>query len=235
MFHSAELYQHPGEANLILVAGTCYCCECSDDWTGSEGLATADKDQIVQLQHLGETPTCWLLTSNAARVCVALGLHNSSQFVLPSEELTEEQRELKNCFLWCYMFDKGLSMSLGRPVCMPVWDVPEDVIAPIEPDRPRSTVIQMLLKYAKIQAIISRDLYYQPTQLNSPQRKEAAIASLRRKMSKIQQQADEVHQIAFYKDSNTLIHRRFALVRRIPLTPLLRGNGSTLNLCTTPH
>ncbi|KAH7042694.1 hypothetical protein B0J12DRAFT_206187 [Macrophomina phaseolina] len=153
-----------------------------------QALVTA----IVQLQHLGETPTCWLLTSNAARVCVALGLHNSSQFVLPSEELTEEQRELKNCFLWCYMFDKGLSMSLGRPVCMPVWDVPEDVIAPIEPDRPRSTVIQMLLKYAKIQAIISRDLYYQPTQLNSPQRKEAAIASLRRKMSKIQQQADEI-------------------------------------------
>lgn len=146
---------------------------------------------IVLLQKLGETPTCWLLASNACRVCVAMGLH-SQQFALPSDRMPNELRELRACFLWCYVFDKGLAMSLGRPVCMPIWDVPEDVIAPIEPDQPRSAFIQTLFKFSKIQASISCDLHYQPAQTNSPQRKENAIASLRRQMERIRKQIDEI-------------------------------------------
>lgn len=133
-----------------------------------------------------------MLASNACRICVALGLHHSEPLGPPNNELSSEQRELRACFLWCYVFDKGLAMSLGRPVCMPIWDVPDDIIAPIDPARPFTSFVHILFKFSKIQATIVCDLHYQPAQTNSPQRKEATITSLKRQMEKIQKQVVEV-------------------------------------------
>ncbi|KAF4534112.1 C6 transcription factor [Lasiodiplodia theobromae] len=106
--------------------------------------------------------------------------------------LSSESKELRACFLWSYVFDKGLAMSLGRPVTMPIWDVPEDIIAPIEPDRPFTAFVQILFQFAKVQATIVCDLHFQPAQGNSPQRKEATISSLKRQMDKIQKHIVEI-------------------------------------------
>lgn len=136
------------------------------------------------------------MAASACRVCVALGLHHSQPRAPPNDQLSSESKELRACFLWSYVFDKGLAMSLGRPVTMPIWDVPEDIIAPIEPDRPFTAFVQILFQFAKVQATIVCDLHFQPAQGNSPQRKEATISSLKRQMDKIQKHIVEVRSIA---------------------------------------
>ncbi|OJD33034.1 c6 transcription factor [Diplodia corticola] len=143
-------------------------------------------------QKLGDTSKCWMLASNACRVCIALGLHHSQPRAPPNDQLSSEDKELRACFLWSYIFDKGLAMSLGRPVCMPIWDVPEDIIAPIDPQHPFSAFVQVLFRFAKVQATIVCDLHFQPAQGYSPQRKEAAISSLKRHMDCIQNQVVEI-------------------------------------------
>ncbi|KAL0259065.1 hypothetical protein SLS55_006570 [Diplodia seriata] len=75
---------------------------------------------------------------------------------------------------------------------MPIWDVPEDIVAPIEPEQPFSAFVQVLFKFAKIQATVVCDLHFQPAQGNSPQRKEATISSLRRQMDHMRKQIVEV-------------------------------------------
>lgn len=134
-----------------------------------------------------------MLASNACRICVALGLPRSRIFRLPHDQLSNEQKEVKACFMWCYVFDKGLAMNLGRPVSMPVWNFTADVIAPIEPKRPITAFMHVLFRWAQVQARVVCGLCYQSIQVaDGAQQKESTIVSLERQMGDIRKDIIEV-------------------------------------------
>ncbi|KAK7555232.1 hypothetical protein IWX92DRAFT_425576, partial [Phyllosticta citricarpa] len=107
---------------------------------------------VVLLQRLGDTPKCWTLNTVACRVCVALGLHHPQPLSTPYSEQTQEEEEARACLLWTFIFDKGSAMGLHGPVVLPVWDVPVEIAAPSDPEKPFAAILATLYQFATVQA-----------------------------------------------------------------------------------
>lgn len=64
---------------------------------------------------LGDVQGCFTLTVSACRTVVATGYHLVSDTVAK----TDEDEEARLCIVWCYHFDKAMSMLLRRPPVLP--------------------------------------------------------------------------------------------------------------------
>lgn len=97
---------------------------------------------------------CWSLVAQAARIAQAIGLHRSSNDV----NLTKSEIQERRCIFWnIYVLDKCLSLSFGRPTCLPDFDC--DVELPEDHGNPYFKNFLALICLAKIQSSIYVRLY----------------------------------------------------------------------------
>ena len=101
---------------------------------------------------------------------------------------TRENLEAPGCFLWIYIMDKGLSLSLGRPVSLPIMSSPVDTLIPLEPAVPRSAILWTLLQLGKIQGSFLTEVQFQLDK----ERKATSINSLKQQMFQLKNKMTEV-------------------------------------------
>ncbi|KAK7545069.1 uncharacterized protein J3D65DRAFT_47895 [Phyllosticta citribraziliensis] len=186
---------------------------------------------VVLLQRLGDTPKCWTLNTVACRVCVALGLHHPQPLSTPYSEQTQEEKEARACFLWTFIFDKGSAMSLHRPVVLPVWDVPVEIAAPSDRDKPFTAILAALYQFAAVQATIMCELHFQPAQTNSPQRQEHTVSALKKRMAQIKKQITELRAFPPHSTDASMISEWTSLdfIYHSIMTVIIRSDSSIVS------
>ncbi|KAI1391863.1 fungal-specific transcription factor domain-containing protein [Hypoxylon trugodes] len=107
----------------------------------------------------------WLLSTRAAHMCRALGLHQ----VHSMKDDSPQKKSEKSLLFWCtYMLDKGLSLRLGRASVLQDYDISLPHIAPeAHAAYPGTEVMTLWIKHAQIQGRIYERLY-SPGALRQP-------------------------------------------------------------------
>ncbi|KAL7270001.1 hypothetical protein RUND412_007302 [Rhizina undulata] len=118
---------------------------------------------------------CWSCLSQAARLSQAIGLHRSSN---PANFKTKAELEERKMVFWnVYALDKSLSLTFGRPPCLPDFDVdvelPED-----DGSNPYFHNFLASIWLAKIQSSIYVRLYSANSGKQSDEEREKAIIEL---------------------------------------------------------
>ncbi|USP78022.1 uncharacterized protein yc1106_05296 [Curvularia clavata] len=110
----------------------------------------------------------WVLVANAAELCKSLGYHRFETMINDTEE---DQRAKIDLFWLIFMFDKQLSLRLGRASTIQDWDVslplPAAKKTPINSFE-ESNMICYWVKVAKIQGQVYEKLFSPVTYTKSP-------------------------------------------------------------------
>lgn len=139
------------------------------------------------MQDQGQPNQCWALNAAACRVCVALG----GRF-LANIASNESSWDVRGSICWCYILDKALSMNLSRPACLPEMNLNAAVLAPLDPTRPFSAIISILLDLSNIQDSILLEMRSRPGKKDPDQKRAANIEILERRMRQIRSKMNEV-------------------------------------------
>lgn len=74
---------------------------------------------------LGNDTKGWLLTGDACRLAVDLGIHKNDAMKLPPGNLSLEDVQSRQLVYWaCVLFDRFWGLYLGRPFCLNATDIP---------------------------------------------------------------------------------------------------------------
>ncbi|RMZ70077.1 C6 transcription factor [Pyrenophora seminiperda CCB06] len=84
----------------------------------------------AQAIELGKASLCWIMTSCAASLCQNLGFHRINTMV---NDTPAERHSKIQIFWMIYMFDKTLSLRLGRSSVLQDWDISLPFLVPSEP------------------------------------------------------------------------------------------------------
>ena len=102
---------------------------------------------------------CWIMISAAAGLCTSLGYHRINTMIHD----TVEAKQSKIYIFWMiYMFDKTLSLRLGRSSILQDWDISLPFIAEGGPSNPVSQQANMLaywVKVARVQGLTYEKLF----------------------------------------------------------------------------
>lgn len=112
---------------------------------------------------------CWILVSTAAGLCQHLGYHRINTMVND----THEERNSKIHIFWMiYMFDKTLSLRLGRSSVIQDWDISLPFISANDEPSSGPDGTQMLsywIKVARVQGQIYEKLFCPAAFLKTPE------------------------------------------------------------------
>lgn len=79
----------------------------------------------VLYSALGKDTKGWLLTGNACRLAVDLGIHKNNGMRLPPGSVSVEDIQERQLAFWaCVVFDRFWGLYLGRPFCLHTEDLP---------------------------------------------------------------------------------------------------------------
>lgn len=98
------------------------------------------------MQYLGNMSRCWMFTSLASRVIVALNYHNITETV-PRNEVEED---IHACVYECYYFDKTLSLLLLRPPCLPELKVDPMRLMHMDPELPTTAIKTGIVEFSRL-------------------------------------------------------------------------------------
>ncbi|KAJ8110062.1 hypothetical protein OPT61_g6993 [Boeremia exigua] len=120
----------------------------------------------------------WVFISNAAALCRDLGYH---RFATLHNDTEEDQRSKIHLFWMIYMFDKQLSLRLGRASVIQDWDVSLPVLAPRKVSFKgfeESDMLTYWVKTAKVQGQIYESLFSAAAFLKTPAEREQIASNL---------------------------------------------------------
>jgi hypothetical protein len=104
------------------------------------------------MQESGNLEKCWQLSTAASYVCVALGGRYLAS--LSTGPAVDEAVEACHTLCMCYILDKSLSMSLGRPSSLPEMELHTSSLLPNLYETPGTLVIAAYLEFARVQDAI---------------------------------------------------------------------------------
>jgi hypothetical protein len=96
---------------------------------------------------------CWVMTSAAAGLCQNLGYHRINTMI---NDTPKERNNKIHIFWMIYMFDKTLSLRLGRASIIQDWDISLPFIIPEDHDKDVRDGITMLSYWTKVARIQGR-------------------------------------------------------------------------------
>ncbi|KAK7510285.1 hypothetical protein IWZ03DRAFT_363327 [Phyllosticta citriasiana] len=189
------------------------------NYTGRPPLKTRRHAQVLDAQHGGvprvrrARPT----PSTAAEYAI-LGAD-------------ARKKEARACLLWTFIFDKGSAMNLHRPVVLSVWDVPVEIAAPSDPEKPFTAVLATLYQFAAVQATIMCELHFRLAQNDSPQRQEHTVSSLKKRMAQIKKQVTELRAFPPHSTDASMISEWTSLdfIYHLIMTVIIRSDSSIVS------
>lgn len=98
------------------------------------------------MQYLGNMSRCWMFTTLASRVIVALNYHNIT-YTVPRNEVEED---IHACVYTCYYFDKTLSLLLLRPPSLPELKVDPVQLIHLDSDSPTKAIKTGIVEFAHL-------------------------------------------------------------------------------------
>ncbi|KAH9870995.1 hypothetical protein J1614_006569 [Plenodomus biglobosus] len=123
----------------------------------------------AQSIELCKPSLCWVMVSTAAGLCQNLGYHRINTMVND----TEEEKNAKIHIFWMiYMFDKTLSLRLGRASIIQDWDISLPFLNTNEKPTDKPDGSQMLsywIKVARVQGLTYEKLFCPAAFLTSPE------------------------------------------------------------------
>ncbi|KAL6162091.1 hypothetical protein ACJQWK_11854 [Exserohilum turcicum] len=132
----------------------------------------------AQATHMCKPSLCWVLTSCAAGMCINLGYHRINTMIHDPPA----DKESKIYIFWMiYMFDKTLSLRLGRSSVLQDWDISLPFILEITPSDALSHQSRMLsywVKVARIQGLTYEKLFCPAAFLKSTEERTAIAIDL---------------------------------------------------------
>ena len=130
------------------------------------------------MQEQSRPSLCWMLICQACRLAQAIGLHrkcDASRF-----HDRDEYEERKWVFWMVYSMEKALSLTFGRTVCMPDFDI--DVETPQESEEIEWPLFMSWIQLAKIQSRIYEQLYSAAANASGDGSRHIAAMELDRKL-----------------------------------------------------
>jgi hypothetical protein len=102
---------------------------------------------------------CWIMISCAAGLCQNLGYHRINTM---ANDSLEDRNAKIHIFWMIYMFDKTLSLRLGRSSVIQDWDISLPFVVPNEPgynSSEGSTMLSYWIKVARVQGLTYEKLF----------------------------------------------------------------------------
>ncbi|GIJ87077.1 hypothetical protein Asppvi_005979 [Aspergillus pseudoviridinutans] len=112
-----------------------------------QALVTGTLQQAIIMAILGDVQGCLTLTVSACRTVVATGYH----LVTDTVAKTDEDEEARLCIVWCYHFDKAMSMLLRRPPVLPKLRASVLDLVGHSPREPMAVVFKLFTELAQVQ------------------------------------------------------------------------------------
>lgn len=110
---------------------------------------------------------CWILISSAADLCQNLGYHRINTM---SKDTPEVRNSKIHVFWMIYMFDKTLSLRLGRASVIQDWDISLPFVLPGDDRGPEgSQMLAYWVKVARVQGQTYEKLFCPAAFLRSPE------------------------------------------------------------------
>lgn len=135
---------------------------------------------------------CWVLISCAAGLCISLGYHRINTMIHD----TPGEKQSKIYIFWMiYMFDKTLSLRLGRSSILQDWDISLPFVHDSTLDKSTSKPTQMLsywVKVARIQGLTYEKLFCPASFLKTTEERLATAIDLINGMNQAWYERDDV-------------------------------------------
>lgn len=135
---------------------------------------------------------CWVLISCAAGLCISLGYHRINTMIHD----TPEEKQSKIYIFWMiYMFDKTLSLRLGRSSILQDWDISLPFVHENATDKSAYKSTQMLsywVKVARIQGLTYEKLFCPASFLKTTGERMATAVDLINGMNQAWYERDDV-------------------------------------------
>jgi hypothetical protein len=126
---------------------------------------------------------CWVMVSAAAGLCQNLGYHRINTMI---NDTPEERNNKIHIFWMIYMFDKTLSLRLGRASIIQDWDISLPFILPGDYDkdvRDGVTMLSYWIKVAQIQGRTYEQLFSPAAFLKSSEERTQSAVELVKAMN----------------------------------------------------
>ncbi|KAH8892789.1 hypothetical protein GQ53DRAFT_120380 [Thozetella sp. PMI_491] len=112
-------------------------------------------------QMAGDVGKCAQLNSAACVVCAQLGGRYFAD--LASKAGEADSLEVRHSLGHCYIFDKSISMALGRRSLLPEMEVNAALLMPPAVDMPSTPIFNVYIEFAKVQDAIAKGTRSQST------------------------------------------------------------------------
>ncbi|KAF5853611.1 hypothetical protein GGP41_002140 [Bipolaris sorokiniana] len=177
----------------------------------------------AQAVEMCKPSLCWILISCAAGLCTSLGYHRINTM----SHDTPEEKESKIYIFWMiYMFDKTLSLRLGKSSVLQDWDIALPFVHESDPNEPPSQRTRMLsywVKVARVQGLTYEKLFCPASFLQSTEERTAVATDLINAMNQAWAERDDVKAVNranFGKNINNVPQRVTGVGHSPNKTPL---------------
>ncbi|EMD85979.1 hypothetical protein COCC4DRAFT_146409 [Bipolaris maydis ATCC 48331] len=166
---------------------------------------------------------CYILVSCAAGLCTSLGYHRINTM----SHDTPEEKESKIYIFWMiYMFDKTLSLRLGKSSVLQDWDIALPFVHESDPNETPSQRTRMLsywVKVARVQGLTYEKLFCPASFLQSTEERTAVATDLINAMNQAWAERHDVKAVNranFGKNINNVPQRVVGVAHSPNKTPL---------------
>jgi hypothetical protein len=166
---------------------------------------------------------CWILISCAASLCTSLGYHRINTM---SHDTPEEKQSKIYIFWMIYMFDKTLSLRLGRSSILQDWDIALPFVHESSVGKSNSHQSRMLsywVKVARVQGLTYEKLFCPASFLQSTEERTAIAIDLINAMNQAWYEREDVKAVNhanFGKNVNGVTQRTMGVGHSPNETPL---------------
>jgi hypothetical protein len=113
----------------------------------------------AQAVEMCKPSLCWIMISSAAGLCQSLGYHRINTMI---DDNPEDRQTKIHIFWMIYMFDKTLSLRLGRSSILQDWDISLPFVVSSEPNDKHaesSAFLSYWIKVARVQGLTYEKLF----------------------------------------------------------------------------